>query len=267
MLTTSTLRVFFAFLQRDIYVFTKRLSFYATNFLLLYPVNFIITFGYLAPKTLMHNPESAHLLMITLLSGNVLLIILNMVGNFTNPMLYDFTTTRYIDFQITHLPAKLILLKTIVFNTIFSFLFLSPFFVICKLVLRDNFHIPQVSWPAVLLMTFLSCLCLSSYMLFATCYMQGPRSIGSFWIRVNIPLFVLGGFWVPWFTMFQVSPALGYVTLANPFIYVTEGLRRALTGSEQFFSIATCSIALIIFAVVFYIGACYYFDKKMDPVT
>ncbi len=262
----ATLRVFWAFLLRDIYVYSKRISFYLSNYLILYPLIFIIAFGYLVPRTLMYQSENADIFMITLLSGNVLLITLKMFSLITSPMLYDFVGNRYIDFEITRLKPKLVLLKTIIFNTCFAFIFLSPFFFICKLILRDNFNIPYVSWPAVLLITFLSCLCLASYVLFAMCVMKGPRQIGSFWIRVNIPLFVLGGFWVPWFTMFQVSKLLGYATLANPFIYVTEGLRRALTGSELYFSIPTCSIALLLFSVAFYFGACHFFNKKMDPV-
>ncbi len=260
-------RTLWAFLQRDIYVYRKRIRFYLSNYLILYPLNYIITFGYLAPKALMQTTEQADVLMITLLSGNLLLITLKMFSLMTSPMLYDFIGNRYIDFEIMRLKPKLVLLKTIVFNSIFAFMLLSPFFFICKLILRDNFNIPHVSWPTVLLITFLSCFCLASYVLMAMCIIKSPRQISSFWIRCNIPLFTLGGFWAPWFTMFQVSKPLGYAVMLNPFIYVTEGLRQALTGSELYFSVGTCSIALIFFSIVFYIGACYFFDKKMDPVN
>jgi ABC-type polysaccharide/polyol phosphate export permease len=97
--------------------------------------------------------------------------------------------------------------------------------------------------------------------------MKNTRQISGLWIRVNIPLFVLGGFWVPWFTIFQVSNIAGYIVLLNPFIYVTEGLRRAITGSEFYFSIPTCIIGLLGFSALFYATACYAFNKKMDPVS
>ncbi|MEX0849004.1 MAG: ABC transporter permease [Candidatus Dependentiae bacterium] len=261
------LQIFLAFLWRDFYVYSKRISFYLINYTVLYPLNYIITFGYLVPKTIMHGADNADVFMITLLSGNVLLIILNITFNLTSTLLYDRETTHYIDFQITRLGPSLILLEHIIFNTLFAFVFLSPFFFICKIILGESFDTNQTSWAYVILITFLSCLCIASYTLCAICIMKSTRQISSLWIRVNIPLFVLGGFWVPWFTIFQVSNIAGYIVLLNPFIYVTEGLRRAITGSELYFSIPTCVIGLLGFSFLFYITAYYSFNKKMDPVS
>ena len=79
-------RTLWAFLRRDIYVYRKRIRFYLSNYLILYPLNYIITFGFLAPKALMQTTEQADILMITLLSGNLLLITLKMFSLMTSPM-------------------------------------------------------------------------------------------------------------------------------------------------------------------------------------
>ncbi len=261
-----TFAVFLQFLYHDIYVYAKRIRFYIINYLLIYPVVFITGFAYFAPNTYMLG-DNTTVLMISLLSGNLLLLMLNLAFNIISPMLFDREQTHFIDYQIRHLQPYAFLAQQILFTTFFSFLLVLPFFPISKLLLWHTLDLSQTSWPLLITLLLCATLCCSTYTMLAVCAMSNIQQIKTFWVRVSIPLFVLGGFWAPWHTIYETSNLLGYLMLLNPFMYVTEGLRRTITGSQNYFSAWICIGMLICFSLSFFISSCYFFKQQMDPVN
>ena len=257
-------RVFFEFLRRDFYVYFKRIRTYAINFIILYPLTYIISFAYIQAKVYFgaENITQATIFF----AGNVILLIMSLAFEFTIVLLFDLENEHTIDYRMTILDPWLILVEQITFTTLFSFILLIPFFPITAFCLQGNFDSSHISWPLLFAMLFLSCLFCAAYHLLVACALKNSKQIVHFWMRCNLPLITLGGFWTPWYIMNQYSPVLGMLSLLNPLLYATEGIRQAIIGGNMFLPASSCAIVLIFFSFVFTWIALYLFKKKVDHI-
>ena len=260
----QTARVFFEFLRRDFYVYFKRINTYAINFIILYPLTYIISFAYIQAKAYFGTDNTTQATIF--FAGNLILLIMNLAFEFTILLLFDLENDRTIDYRITLLNPRLILLEQIIFTTLFSFLLLAPFFPLTTLILRTHFDSAHVSWPLLFIILFLSCLCSASYHMFIACSLKSSKQIVHFWMRCNLPLITFGGFVAPWYIMNQYSSIIGMASLCDPFLYATEGIRQAIIGGNLFFPITYCALVLILFSCIFSFLACYLFKKKVDHI-
>ncbi len=76
-----------------------------------------------------------------------------------------------------------------------------------------------------------------------------PRQIGLMFSLVVLPLTFLGAVYYPWAALDAV-PWLQWLVLLNPLVYVSEGLRAAITPSIETMSPAIVLLALVISTVV-----------------
>lgn len=259
-----SLYIFFEFLRRDFYVYFKRIHTYALNFIILYPVVFIICFGYLQAKAYF---STGNVTQSTIFfAGNIILLIMSLTFEITILLLFDLENERTIDYRRTILDPKLVLLEQILFTTLFTFCMIVPFFPMAKILLQNNLDTTTTSWPLLYLILFFSCLCCSAYHLFVTCALKNSKQIVHFWMRGNWPLLSLGGFWVPWHIMNNYSSVIGTITLLNPLLYATEGIRQAIVNENRFFSIYFCAFGLLFFSILFTLGSFYLFKKKVDHI-
>ena len=251
------------FIRRDMAVYRRRLATHVTNKILIYPALYTISFAYLQTRSYFGDDTLVRTIMF---SGNILLLVLTITFPLTITLLYDIEGNRYIDYQITLLSPKLILIEQIIFNTMFGFLLLLPFYPICKFIIGNQFDTTNTSWPQVILIIFAASLCCTTYHTLAACIMKNTRQIGNFWIRYNAPLSMFGGTWAPWLTIYAFSPLIGSLALLNPFTYVTEGIRSAIVGTPQFISVPTCFTILITCSILFTLACFHFFEKRMDCI-
>jgi ABC-2 type transport system permease protein len=85
------------------------------------------------------------------------------------------------------------------------------------------------SWGLVAVVALLSAL-LSGALGLALGTFVNPRQIGLMFSVVVLPLTFLGAVYYPWSAL-EAIPWLQLLVLANPLVYVSEGLRAALTPS------------------------------------
>lgn len=259
-----TTAIFLQCLRRDVYVYKVRLKRYGINYLLILPALYIFAFAYIQPNVYF---GPTHTNMGTMLFvGNVAMLMISMAFGMTAYIIYDLENDRFTDYQITILSPRLFIIEVILFAAIFSFCMLTPFFPLAKLVLQSAFDTSNTSWIKLMILLFVSSFFCASYMLFALLTLKNSSQIQRLWLRFNIPLVFLGGFWVPWYILSQYSPLFGYLTLANPFIYITEGLRSAIIGGDQFISFGICVSMLIILATACLFTTFYVFKKKVDHI-
>jgi len=257
-----SLAIFIQFLKRDLHVFCKNINRYFINYSIIYPVLYSLTFGYIIPVT---NLANAHLVSISLLlpsSMIFLFLTLNMNQNIF--MLLDLESSKYIEFQATLLKPKFIILEKVCISGILTTIFLLPFFAVSKLILQNAFDTTNLSIFKLLIIISLTSFTIASYVIFSILNMKDSHHIGNWWRRINAPLNLLGGSWVPWFTMLKVSTTLGIIALLNPFIYVTEGLRGAILGTDLFISFIYCVFALLLFTFIFINLAIKKLKKRID---
>ncbi|MGD1997933.1 MAG: hypothetical protein PVJ92_03405, partial [Candidatus Dependentiae bacterium] len=89
---------------------------------------------------------------------------------------------------------------------------------------------------------------------------------GSLWERYVEPLMWLGSVWVPWAAMVKAVLLLGYVALANPFLYVSEAVRGIFFTTETFIPFVYC-IHIIMCGVVVLLFASYHLlRRRLDAI-
>ena len=264
MVTSSSWRIFWQFLKRDIYIHAKRLSTYLINFVLLYPMVYIICYGYIQARSYfgVDQPTQSTIFF----CGTILLLIMSLTFELTIGLLFDMENERTIDYRMILLDPKLVLLEQIVFTSGLTFLLMAPFFPVAKLFLGSALETTNASWPLIGLFLLLSCICFSAYHVFIACALNNSKQIVHLWMRGNWPMISMGGFWVPWYTMYHYSPVLGKLLLVNPVIYATEGIKHSFVPSGEFIPVGYCIGALILFSCIFIVAAWHIFKKKVDHI-
>ncbi len=258
-----TIKVFFYFLWRDVYVYGKKIHQDIINYALLYPLIFALTLVYLQANIYFkHNSVYMGTL---LFAGNIILPMMVLTYKITFDLLFDLEKNRFIDYQIILLPPRLVLLERIIFATLSSFILTLPFFPISKLLLGSYLDLSNISWPGLASILFIGSLCFASYQLLAACILK-PNQISTFWARVNGLFITFGGFWIPLHTMTQFSLFLGICAQFNPVLYVSEGVRQAILKNSLFFSIPHCITILSILSILCTILAWYFFKKRVDHI-
>ena len=260
----QSLIIFLQFLKRDFYVHLQDARTYIINFILIQPVIWAFCFAYLERHVTF---TAQYPLASTLIfSGSILIALLIITYKTTISLLYDFETERFIDYQISILHPRLVLLERILFTAFLSFLISVPFFPIGKLVAGTAFITTTTSWIKLYIIIALSALCCSAYNVLAICILKNTRSITNFWARINMPLMNLGGVWIPLSILKEYSIALGYVLLLNPFIYISEGVRSAVVGGPDFMPFWLCASMLLLFSALFTCAAWYFFKQRVDHI-
>jgi len=104
------------------------------------------------------------------------------------------------------------------------------------------------SLPLLVAVVLLSALLSGSLGLALGTYVS-PRQIGLMFSVVVLPLTFLGAVYYPWAALDAV-PWLQWLVLLNPLVYVSEGLRAAITPSIETMSVVVVLAALVVSTVL-----------------
>ncbi len=144
------------------------------------------------------------------------------------PLSGEFGITREIDDRVMcPLPVSAVALEKVCFSalqSIFAALLVMP---LAILVPATPVHIHVESWPMLVAVLVLASLVSGALGLAIGSNVQ-PRQIGLVFSIVVIPITFLGCVYYPWALLSHVQ-WLQYVVLVNPIVYMSEGLRAALT--------------------------------------
>ena len=254
--------IFTQFFRRDVYVHAQQWQKYLINYTLIYPVIFTFLTSYLQANT--YFGEGNARMGTILATGNIVVMV--MVFTFVQniDLLFDLETTKYIDYQIIILNPLLVLIERAFFISVLCFVLVAPYYPIAKLFLPSYLDTSSTNWLNVMLIIYFGSLACSAYHLMATCILKSSNNITSLWKRFNSPMIDFGGMWIPWFILHKFSPLLGALAYLNPLMYFSDGMKQALVGGPEFFSIAVCVPMLFLFSVVFLTVAFFVFKKRVD---
>lgn len=259
----NSFRIFIQLLKRDLYVAKKHIGTYLINYTILNTAVSSFAFCYLQATTFFGTTNSKATT--TLFVGNVCLTLFVLAYKKIIPLLYDLDGDRFISYQITMLNPRLVLLERIIFTSFFTFFLILPFFPISKLIVQDRLNTDATSWPLVIGMLAAASFMCSAYNVFIACFLKKPAQLTQLWARCNIPMLVISG-WVPWYIMLNFSSLFAYALLANPMLYVTDGIRHAFLNDNKFLPVGICLIALFIWTCIFTLLAWHYFKKRVDHI-
>ncbi|MGH7594638.1 MAG: ABC transporter permease, partial [Gemmatimonadales bacterium] len=122
-------------------------------------------------------------------------------------------------------------------------------------------HIRVASWGMLLLMLLLSSWTAASLGLFLGTAVR-PQHIGLMFAVILTPIMFLGCVYYPWASLSSI-PWLQAVVLANPLVYMSEGLRVALTPDVPHLNSWVTAAMLTVLATILTIAGVRGFGKRV----
>ena len=129
-----------------------------------------------------------------------------------------------------------------------------------------QFNVAHVSWGWFFALLISNSLIYGFFSIFLSSFIENMSKIGSMWIRIIFPLWMLGGFQFTWEMMYAKSSALAYLLLLNPFLYTTEGMRGAILGQAGSLPTWMCFFAGLGFSILYAIVGVRRLLKRLDAV-
>ena len=255
--TVPVSAVFLALLRRDIRVARKELVFFLVR-TTMQPLLFLVVFGYLLPKmNFVGNGYQAALL------PGILAVSLSLsaIQSVALPMVQDFGWTKEIeDRLLAPVPTRVVAAEKIVAGMLQGFIAAAFVLPIARLVMGP---IAELTWThagAVIVVVLLGSLAFSALGMWLGTAIA-PQQIGLMFSVIIAPMIFFGCAYYPWRGLDAV-PVMKYVVLVNPMVYVSEGMRGALTPTVPHMSLAVVGVALLIVTSVFWTLGIRSFYKR-----
>ena len=253
----SSATVFVALLRRDMRVARKEIVFFLVR-TTMQPLLFLIVFGFLLPK--MNFLGKAYQ---TALLPGILAVSLSLsaIQSVALPMVQDFGWTKEIeDRLLAPVPTRLIAAEKIVAGMIQGFIAAAFVLPIARLVMGPIPALTLSHIGEVTLIVLLGSLAFSSLGMWLGTAIA-PQQIGLMFSVIIAPMLFFGCAYYPWRGL-DVVPAMKYLVLVNPMVYVAEGMRGALTPAVPHMPLPIVVAALLIVASAFWTLGIRSFYKR-----
>ncbi len=233
---TQYARAFAGLFLRDLYVLRRELFPFVIR-VCMNPLLFLFVFTYVFPHMsggAAMNPTSAMAgsgggFSTVLLPGLMAVAIMfSGIAAVALPLAQEFGITREIDDRVMcPLPVAAVAIEKVCFSAMQSVIAACIVFPLATYVpaTRPITHI--ASWPFLILVVVLASLTAGALGLVIGTSVK-PQQIGLIFGVVVIPITFLGCVYYPWAALHPI-PILQYGVLINPIVYMSEGLRAALT--------------------------------------
>jgi len=231
--------VFLALLRRDMRVARKEIVFFLIR-TTMQPLLFVVVFGYLLPK--MNFVGSGYQ---TALLPGILAVSLSLsaIQSVALPMVQDFGWTKEIeDRLLAPISTSLVAAEKIVSGMIQGVISAAFVLPIARLVMGPIPALTLSHAGEVTLVVLLGSLAFSALVIVA-------------------PMIFFGCAYYPWRGL-DVVPAMKYAVLLDPMVYVSEGMRGALTPAVPHMPLSLVGGALVVIAGAFWITGIRSFYKR-----
>ena len=232
---TSTVSTFMTMLLRDLTVLRRNLREFLPR-TILQPLMLVFVFTYVFPKIGQgvggNDPAHAAKFSTLLVAGVVgTSILFQGIQSVALPLVQEFGFTREIEDRVlAPMRVELVAFQKIVAGALQCLLAALIVFPIARFVPATEVHL-RFHWLILLTITPLACLCASSLgLMFGTLFQ--PRTVPLLFGVIVVPLTFLGCTYYPWSTLSKIT-WLKWAVLVNPLVYLTEGLRAALTPAAH----------------------------------
>jgi ABC-2 type transport system permease protein len=221
---------FVALLRRDMRVLVKTIGtfFFRT---VMQPVLILFVFTYVFPKIGQDvgGKANAPVFSTLLVSGVVgLSVILQAIQTVALPLVQEFGFTREVEDRVlAPLPIWAVAVEKILAGALQALLAAVVVFPLAYLIPATPVHL-RVTWPIILTVTPLGCVMGASLGLTLGTAFE-PRTIPLLFSLIILPMTFMGAIYYPWSQLRSVR-WLQVLVLANPLVYLSEGLRAALTN-------------------------------------
>ncbi|MCX7621579.1 MAG: ABC transporter permease [Acidimicrobiales bacterium] len=222
---------FRALLLRDLFVLRKNLREFIPR-TILQPLLLVFVFTYVFPKIGQGVGGSAQgeAAFSTLLVAGVLgsVILFQGVQTVALPLVQEFGYTREIEDRVlAPMPVELVAFQKVVSGALQCLLAALIVFPIARFVPATPVHL-DFNWPVLFTLIPLACVMSSALgLVFGTFF--DPRTVPLLFGIIVVPLTFLGCIYFPWNSL-EAIRWLQIGVLINPLVYISEGMRAALTA-------------------------------------
>jgi ABC-2 type transport system permease protein len=259
-------RAFRALLLRDWLVLRGRFRPFLVQ-LLGQPIMLLFVFAYLYPRIGNTPGGAAGKEYTTAFAAGVIGICLlyQAVNAIALPLVHEFGSTREIEDRVlAPLPVSLVAFEKVVAGALQSLFGALLVFPLAVIISAGGFNL-HVSWWVLITVVPLAAFALASLALvIGTTF--NPRTLPNLWSIVMLPVTFLGCTYYAWSALdpIQIDGVrwLKIVVLLNPLVYVSEGLRAALTDSDHM-SLAMIYPMLTIFTVGGIAIGAHQFERRV----
>jgi ABC-2 type transport system permease protein len=214
------------------------------------PLLTVFVFTYVLPRTGQSMPTSAGAssLATVLVPGLVAVaMVFTSIAAVALPLSIELGATREIEDRVlSPVPLATVPLAKVAFGAFQGLLAGAVVFPIVTLIPVTPVHIHIASWPLLVLMLFLACWLSAAFGLALGTAVR-PQHIGLMFAVILTPLIFLGCVYYPWASLHSIR-WLQIGVLANPLMYMSEGLRIALTPEVPHLAVGVTAGMLVLVA-------------------
>jgi ABC-2 type transport system permease protein len=243
-------RVFLGLLARDIRVLRRDFVPFVIR-TAMNPLLFVFVFTYVFPKIGQGFASSNGASFGTVLLPGLISVSIMFQGiaAVAMPLSVEFGATGEIyDRVMSPLPVAGVAIEKVVFSALQSAIAAMIVFPLVILIPSTPVHFAVSSWPLLVVMVALASLASGAMGLVIGTAIQ-PQQIGLIFGVVVVPVTFLGCVYYPWFLLHHVR-WLQYLVLINPIVYMSEGLRAALTPEIPHMPVWAVLLALTVSVAV-----------------
>ncbi len=262
--THNNFLIFIQFLKRDFYINRNRIVRFIINYAFIHPVLFMFSFGYILPT--IGGFTTVDTGSLDMFVGVIVWGLLSLSFQMIVDLVFDLNGECFVGYQATILPPWLLIVEKIIFSSILIFLVLIPYYPVSFILFGYAELLLKISWFKLFLILYMGSLFAASYQHCMATYVSGMDQMGTIWMRITNVLVTFGGEFVPYAIVLTIYPILGRFLFLNPFLYVTEGVRSALFGTEKLFTYNLSILGCLIFSLFFIFLAIHFFKKKIDHI-
>lgn len=229
------------------------------------PLLTVFIFTYVLPRTGQRLPTAAGSINLAtvLVPGLVAVaMIFTAIAAVALPLSIELGATREIEDRVlAPIPLATVPLAKVAFGAFQGALAGAVIFPIITLVPATAVHIRVASWGMLVLMLLLSSWTAAALGLFLGTAVR-PQHIGLMFAVILTPIMFLGCVYYPWASLSSIR-WLQVVVLANPLVYMSEGLRIALTPDVPHLSAAASAGMLAVLATLLTTAGVRGFSKRV----
>jgi ABC-2 type transport system permease protein len=164
------------------------------------------------------------------------------------------------------IPSWLVFVYIAVSWAIASSIIALLMFPLGKLVLFSQFDLSKVDWFKLPLIFMASNLFFGFFALWLSGVLKKMSSLAHLFVRVVNPMYCFGGWMYSWNSVNDLSWAIGIAHLANPLLYVMEGMRAATLGQQGYLPFWFSFLGLCGFTALLGWDAVRRLQKRLDCV-
>ena len=227
---SNALRSFWGLIVRDMLVLRRELFQFASR-TLMQPLLFVFVFAYVFPRIglgfrITASDASFATIIVPGLVGSA--IMFQGISAVALPLVMEFGATREIEDRVmAPIPIGAVAVEKVVFAGLQGALAAAAVFPLVYFIPAVPVQVHVYDWPLLVGVILLAGLVAGALGLVVGT-VANPRQIGLIFALIVIPVNFLGAIYYPWARLESIQ-WLQIAVLANPLVYMSEGLRAALT--------------------------------------